>query len=681
MTKQPQRSEFDLFRRQASIVRLAPPAPDAPGDVLTVDVVWGSEYAVSRTAYDWTAGTYVEFEEVIPFTPEACDMTRLKSGNAPVLDSHADYYSDNVVGVVRSAEIREKQGFATLAISNAPGLEDFRAKVREGTLKNISVGYSVSEWTIEEKQGQPTRWTATKWEPMEISFVPIPADPNAAVIGDAARKSRRFQCSLTRAANGKDSNMPPKEAAAAGNEPGNADNNETADNVVAIETARAAAALEGRKVEAARQGEVREIVRDFGFEPADAEPFLANHEADGNFVRKALQAKIAERQAAARARQPGQTVTEGFDLRRKRVALVGNALEHMVNPRTALEDDARPYRGLRLSELARAYLAEEGFDVRGLGRMDIATLALKGSLPFELQSRAAGMHSTSDFPLILANAVTKRLRDAYNQAPSLWKSFSRQSNAPDFKSKYVVLLSEAPRFQKVYEGGEYKYGKLSEDGTNYAIATYGVIVAITRQAIINDDLGAFDRIPSLYGRAAMDNESDIVWALITANPTMSDGNALFSSAHGNLTGTGTAISITSLGVARALFRAQKNIGALEYLNLTPKFLVVPPELETIALQFVLTQVAPVAATNVNPFAGTLDLIVEPRLSANSTTAWYLIADPAQIDVIEFGYLEGQQGLYTETRNGFEVDGIEIKARDDFGAQVIDWRGLYKNAGA
>jgi HK97 family phage prohead protease len=673
MTKQPQRSEFDLFRRQASIVRLASPAPDAPGDVLTVDVVWGSEYAVARTAYDWTSGTYVEFEEVIPFTPEACDMTRLKSGNAPVLDSHADYYSDNVVGVVRSAEIRDKQGFATLAISNAPGLEDFRAKVREGTLKNISVGYSVSEWTIEEKQGQPTRWTATKWEPMEISFVPIPADPNAAVIGDAARKSRRFQCSLTRA-NGKESNMDP--IVNAGNEPGNV--NPPA-NVVDLETARAAAALEGRKVEAARQAEVREIVRDFGFEPADAEPFLANHEADGNFVRKALQAKIAERQAAARARQPGPTVTEGFDLRRKRVALVGNALEHMVNPRTTLEADAHPYRGLRLSELARVYLAEEGFDVRGLGRMDIATLALKGSLPFELQSRAAGMHSTSDFPLILANAVTKRLRDAYNQAPSLWKSFSRQSNAPDFKSKYVVLLSEAPRFTKVYEGGEYKYGKLSEDGTNYAIATYGVIVAITRQAIINDDLGAFDRIPSLYGRAAMDNESDIVWALITANPTMSDGNALFSSAHGNLTGTGTAISITSLGVARALFRAQKNIGALEYLNLTPRFLVVPPEQEALALQYT-AQYTPATAANVNVFAS-LEVIVEPRLSANSSTAWYLIADPAQIDVIEFGYLEGQQGLYTETRNGFEVDGIEIKARDDFGAQVIDWRGLYKNAGA
>jgi HK97 family phage prohead protease len=674
MTKQPQRSEFDLFRRQASIVRLAPPAPDAPGDVLTVDVVWGSEYAVSRTAYDWTAGTYVEFEEVIPFTPEACDMTRLKSGNAPVLDSHADYYSDNVVGVVRSAEIREKQGFATLAISNAPGLEDFRAKVREGTLKNISVGYSVSEWTIEEKQGQPTRWTATKWEPMEISFVPIPADPNAAVIGDAARKSRRFQCSLTRA-NGKESNMTDP-IVNAGNEPGTVT---PPANVVDIETARAAAALEGRKAEAARQAEVREIVRDFGFEPAEAEPFLADHSVDGNAVRKALQKKIAERQAAARAKQPGPTVTEGFDLRRKRVALVGNALEHMVNPRTTLEADAMPYRGLRISELARTYLSEEGFDVRGLGRMDIATLALKGSLPFELQSRAAGMHSTSDFPLILANAVTKRLRDAYNQAPSLWKSFSRQSNAPDFKSKYVVLLSEAPRFQKVYEGGEYKYGKLSEDGTNYAIATYGVIVAITRQAIINDDLGAFDRIPALYGRAAMDNESDIVWALITANPTMSDGNALFSSAHGNLTGTGTAISITSLGVARALFRAQKNIGALEYLNLTPRFLVVPPEQEALALQYT-AQYTPATAANVNVFAS-LDVIVEPRLSANSTTAWYLIADPAQIDVIEFGYLEGQQGLYTETRNGFEVDGIEIKARDDFGAQVIDWRGLYKNAGA
>ena len=76
-------------------------------------------------------------------------------------------------------------------------------------------------------------------------------------------------------------------------------------------------------------------------------------------------------------------------------------------------------------------------------------------------------------------------------------------------------------------------------------------------------------------------------------------------------------------------------------------------------------------------------VVEPRLDAatSSATAWYLIADPAQIDTVEYCYLEGQQGVYIETKQGFEVDGVEIKARMDFGAAAIDYRGMQKNAGA
>jgi hypothetical protein len=78
---------------------------------------------------------------------------------------------------------------------------------------------------------------------------------------------------------------------------------------------------------------------------------------------------------------------------------------------------------------------------------------------------------------------------------------------------------------------------------------------------------------------------------------------------------------------------------------------------------------------------TLTPIAEPRLDAASDKAWYLIANPNQIDTIEYAYLEGQQGAYIESRNGFDVDGVEIKARLDFGAKAIDWRGLYKNSGA
>ena len=77
----------------------------------------------------------------------------------------------------------------------------------------------------------------------------------------------------------------------------------------------------------------------------------------------------------------------------------------------------------------------------------------------------------------------------------------------------------------------------------------------------------------------------------------------------------------------------------------------------------------------------LEPISEPQLDAASETAWHLAASPNQIDTIEYAYLEGQQGAYIETRNGFDVDGVEIKCRLDFGAKAIDWRGLYKNPGA
>ena len=111
--------------------------------------------------------------------------------------------------------------------------------------------------------------------------------------------------------------------------------------------------------------------------------------------------------------------------------------------------------------------------------------------------------------------------------------------------------------------------------------------------------------------------------------------------------------------------------------MTPASLVVPPELETTA-EKLLSAVQAAKTGDVNPFS-TLGLIVEPRLT--SATAWYVVADTTTIDGLEYAYLEGAPGPQTETRQGFDVDGLEIKLRLDFGAGFVDWRGWYKNAGA
>ena len=205
---------------------------------------------------------------------------------------------------------------------------------------------------------------------------------------------------------------------------------------------------------------------------------------------------------------------------------------------------------------------------------------------------------------------------------------------------------------------------------------------VMRQTLINDDLDAFTRIPAMYGNSIAQLESDVVWGIITSNPAMADGNALFHTTHKNLAGTGAALAVDAVGAARAAMAKQTGLDKKTVLNVRPAFLIVPASLELKAEQLVAQNLVPAATTSMVPQSiRTLAPISEPRLDAASETAWYLAASPNQIDTIEYAYLEGQQGAYIETRNGFDVDGVEIKCRLDFGAKAIDWRGLYKNPGA
>jgi hypothetical protein len=77
----------------------------------------------------------------------------------------------------------------------------------------------------------------------------------------------------------------------------------------------------------------------------------------------------------------------------------------------------------------------------------------------------------------------------------------------------------------------------------------------------------------------------------------------------------------------------------------------------------------------------LELIVEPRLDAHSTTRWFVFGDPALVPVLEYSYLADATGPQVETRPGWEVLGLEIRATLDFGAGALDFRGAYQNPGA
>ena len=340
-----------------------------------------------------------------------------------------------------------------------------------------------------------------------------------------------------------------------------------------------------------------------------------------------------------------------------------NAMMHRADPANHKLDSGRDFAGLDMLGFARASIEADGGNTRGLSSSQIAAKAM----------------TTSDFPLIIADVANKSLRDGYDAAPKTFTPFCRQTTASDFKNINRVQLGDAPDLEKVAENGEFKYGNTAEANESYKVETYGKIIPFSRQLIINDDLDALTNIPRRFGASAAELESNTVWGLITANGNLSDGVALFHNTHKNL-GTAGALSETTLAEARKKLRKQTTLGGNRPMNLMGEYLIVPAALEVTALKL-LSAVQANATGDVNVFGGSMQLIVEPRLDANSETAWYISASPMRVDTIEYAYLSGNQGVYIETEQGFDVDGMKIKARMDFGAGVIDHRGLFKNAGA
>lgn len=402
-------------------------------------------------------------------------------------------------------------------------------------------------------------------------------------------------------------------------------------------------------------------------------------------VRSAILDDIATRDAAqgngARNVVRIHTVTDETQVR---MAGMEEAFTHRVDAKAPLTDNGKQFRGMTLMEMGREHLERSGIDTRGMSRMTLATQILN--------YRSGGMMSTSDFASLLQNVATKRLRSGYEEnMPSYQRWARRAPDAPDFKSMSVVNLAGAPDLLKVNEHGEFKYGAMSDGKETYSMLTYGRIVSLTRQALINDDLRGFDRLVGAFGNSAARLENRTVYAILTANAALADTGALFNATavttaggHANLTSSGTAISVASLNIGRTAMRLQKGLQS-EELNLTPKFLIVPATQEQIAYQYTSSNYVPTAQSGVSEFrAGgrtAVEPIVEAILDANSTTAWYLAADTGQVDTVEYCYLSGAAGPVIESETGFEVDGISYKCRLDFAAKAIDFRGLYKNVGS
>ena len=367
-------------------------------------------------------------------------------------------------------------------------------------------------------------------------------------------------------------------------------------------------------------------------------------------------------------------VTTEHDETDKRIS----AMAESVMARAALSDasgkpiratGANPYRGAKLLDLARASLGSSGLRTEGMDQMSMVA--------------AAFTQSGSDFPILLENIMHKTVQNAYAISADTWTRFCKRGSVSDFRVNKRYRVGSLSVLEAKTELGEFR-NKTIPDGERGSItaATKGNIINISREAIVNDDLGAFVGLADALGRAAKRTVEADVYAYLVSNPTLDDGIALFHASHGNLLAAGTVISTANVDLVRQAMASQMDVGANDYLAITPSVLVCPLALGGLAREVNGAEYnddSNKQQRKPNVVRGLYsDIVDTPRLSG---TAWYSFAAASEAPVIEVAFLDGNDVPYVELQNGFTVDGSQWKVRLDFGIAATDWRGAYKNPGA
>lgn len=684
------REELPLAGRSMSLRNFTRAADgDEQTPLATASLVFSAGASVRR--YDWFRERY--YLEQLVVEEGSIRMERLQRG-APLLDTHNAWSLESTLGVVENPRIANGQGECDVTFSRREAVAGFVQDVEDRVIRNVSVGYVRHRVEMVPPAEEGGLWTyrVIDWEPYEVSLVPIPADMDAQVRGlsggqppDEEHQLRTFPCEFIEARTAaslptvgapaatstrEETPMPGETTAGGTQSPAEDTRNTTTTAASAAPAAPASAPAQDDSAQ--RAADITEICVRHGV--AHLAPGLIRAGNSVDAARAAVLEELARRDAAAGGHH-NTRVEIVSDEQATRMAGIEEALLHRVDPRAQLTDNGRQYRGMSLLELGRDFLEARGVNTRGMDRLTLATRILT--------FRAPGMHSASDFPQLFANVANKRLRSAYDENPGTYGMWARRApNAPDFKEIKVVQLSGAPELLKTNEHGEFTYGTMADGAENYSVVTYGRIVSLTRQAIINDDLRAFDRLIGAFGNSARRLENRLVYAQLTSNPTMSDGVALFHATHNNLlTGAGAALGIDGLGAGRAAMRKQTGLQG-ELLNVVPSYLIVPAAHEQLAYQFTSANYVPATPGTINEFRQggrtALEPVVEPLLDATSVAHWYLAASNGQIDTVEYCYLDGAEGPVIEQEIGFEVDGMSLKCRLDFAAKVVDFRGLLRS---
>jgi len=568
--------------------------------------------------------------EILSHEPGAIQLDKVASKGLPMKIDH----DRGGLPVARARDLAVADGQLTGVIHVGRSQSALLQDLEDGIVTDVSIRAVVREQDWDERDDGTI--VARHWTPIEASFVTQGEDPGAAVISRA------------------------KEDRHAGGSAG--------DRRSEIE--RMFHGLDG---EAFRELERAALYSDEAIE-------VIRERVDG-----ALRAELRTAKAPA-----GTHVSGGEDSLEKWADGVERSLDFRcgVLSREDASEAARDvmrsgFASMSLSDLARDYLRRRNLPVHGDQRTMVARAL---SSPALMVERALFSHTTSDFANLLAGSSDKALAMGFEEAPETYSRWASNVSLSNFRATNFPVLSTFEDLNEIPESGEFEYGSFGDKQESLTLKAYGRLFSISRTAIINDDLGAFTRIPNHMGRAARRKVGDLVYAVMTSNPTMVETTrALFNTTDNTLAASGAVISTTTLDEGRTAMALQTDPKG-NVLNLRPSYLVVPVAVETVARVQVASEKDPSSgASSVeapNPFRGSFEVVSDARLDADSSTAWYLLASQSSgVEGISVGWLNGVQRPRLEQETGFEVDGIAYKVAIDCTAGALDYRGVWKNAGA
>lgn len=358
------------------------------------------------------------------------------------------------------------------------------------------------------------------------------------------------------------------------------------------------------------------------------------------------------------------------------------------------------FRNCRLLDIARECLVADGFgyhELRRLSPQDLAIAAL--GFPHKVGLRAAegaAYHTTGSLSYVTMDAINKVGQAAYAEVPQTWKGPMRQAaSVPDFKQKHVVKLSASPNLPVWPDNTNPQPVAFSNEKESYAVEARAEEASISWRLYVNDDMDMLMRIPQMLFAAAARTVNAVAWAQITGNPALSDGQTLFletptgNRKRSNYTvGSATPTNAVLAGM-KSKMRLMRGLNTPEgnesddILNIAPRYLAVPTALETTAETLILSIADPASSGNGNVHnpARTLQLVVEPRLDADSATAFYLFADPTQVDTVEVTFLQGQETPVTNDWVDERTMSRIYTIVQSCAAKAIDHRGVQKHKGA